>query len=317
MAGPYEQHLARGEDLITPPEAIRSGFVALALEKNRQSTPTIEQARALYATATRIGDPRKLVTAVGLEAALLTAAGISDKALKYLNPEDRSEAVEGLVANFLDPAGGAWVEELVYRFLLIRGDSMGGKLRNIVGVIAKQRLTRSILAALALGGRPFRWLHLASGPWIEGDVDDVDIEGRARAFAWKVNGTGRVLAYNLNVPLVQKNIDVSLLASGPEDALQKAYKVPNAYLALGELKGGIDPSGADEHWKTANTALSRVRGAFTGAGCFPRTFFVGAAIVNNMSKELWGQLESGQLSNAANLTQADQVGSLSSWLIGL
>ncbi len=26
-------------------------------------------------------------------------------------------------------------------------------------------------------------------------------------------------------------------------------------LMLGELKGGIDPAGADEHWKTANTVL--------------------------------------------------------------
>ena len=31
---------------------------------------------------------------------------------------------------------------------------------------------------------------------------------------------------------------------------------PKHYLACGELKGGIDPAGADEHWKTAGKALS-------------------------------------------------------------
>ena len=31
---------------------------------------------------------------------------------------------------------------------------------------------------------------------------------------------------------------------------------------FGELKGGIDPAGADEHWKTGNSALVRIRKAF-------------------------------------------------------
>jgi hypothetical protein len=34
-------------------------------------------------------------------------------------------------------------------------------------------------------------------------------------------------------------------------------------IALGELKGGIDPGGADEHWKTAQAAFNRIRQAFT------------------------------------------------------
>ncbi|HAJ78349.1 MAG TPA: hypothetical protein DCO75_01135, partial [Fibrobacteres bacterium] len=29
-----------------------------------------------------------------------------------------------------------------------------------------------------------------------------------------------------------------------------------------ELKGGIDPAGADEHWKTAKTAIDRIVSAF-------------------------------------------------------
>jgi len=32
---------------------------------------------------------------------------------------------------------------------------------------------------------------------------------------------------------------------------------------MGELKGGIDPAGADEHWKTANKALDKMRKPFT------------------------------------------------------
>ena len=38
---PYRQHLTSSDDLITPYEAIRAGFVALALEKNRRATPFV------------------------------------------------------------------------------------------------------------------------------------------------------------------------------------------------------------------------------------------------------------------------------------
>ncbi len=47
----YIQHLTGSTDLITPLEEIRAGFVALALERNRQATPFVEQARALKVLA--------------------------------------------------------------------------------------------------------------------------------------------------------------------------------------------------------------------------------------------------------------------------
>lgn len=55
---------------------------------------------------------------------------------------------------------------------------------------------------------------------------------------------------------------------------------------LGELKGGIDPAGADEHWKTANTALDRIRNSFANVGYSVKTSFVGAAIANAMAVEI-------------------------------
>ncbi len=41
---PYRLHLSSSDDLVTSYEAIRAGFVALALEKNRRATPFVEQA---------------------------------------------------------------------------------------------------------------------------------------------------------------------------------------------------------------------------------------------------------------------------------
>jgi hypothetical protein len=90
-----------------------------------------------------------------------------------------------------------------------------------------------------------------------------------------------------------------------------------SYIALGELKGGIDPAGADEHWKTAKGALERIRKSFARAKQNPRTFFIGAAIEKKMATEIWDELRQGVLSNAANLNDENQIASISHWLCNL
>ena len=95
------------------------------------------------------------------------------------------------------------------------------------------------------------------------------------------------------------------------------HQIPNKYIALGELKGGIDPAGADEHWKTANSALERIRKAFLKENCSPKTFFIGAAIEKAMAQEIYQQLEKQTLTNSANLTNENQVVSLCNWLLNI
>lgn len=88
------------------------------------------------------------------------------------------------------------------------------------------------------------------------------------------------------------------------------------FIALGELKGGIDPAGADEHWKTASTALQRIRDKFKGFN-IPELFFAGAAIEEAMAKQIYAQLQDGSLSFAANYTSEEQLQALVHWLISL
>ena len=97
--------------------------------------------------------------------------------------------------------------------------------------------------------------------------------------------------------------------------MRETIASPNSYIVLGELKGGIDPAGADEHWKTANSALGRIRKSFAKHSKTPGTFSVGAAIENSMAKEIYDQLTKKTLSNAANLTNDTQVISLCEWLV--
>ena len=86
---------------------------------------------------------------------------------------------------------------------------------------------------------------------------------------------------------------------------------------MGELKGGIDPAGADEHWKTGKTAIDRIRDAFATKALSPKLFFVGGAIAAKMAGEIWTALQRGALSNAGNLTNQDQLASICGWITEL
>ncbi len=314
MTRPYRDHLKSSTDLETTYEAVRAGFVALALEKNRRATPFVAEARALKSAASRASAPAELAGMPGIRSGLLTAAGISDKAAGHLAEEDKDEAIAGLIGMYLEPAGPNFVEELVFRFLLTRGDTLGGSVRNVGGFLAQCKLTRSIIANLKLSGTNYRWLSSDGKDWADMPEDDTDIELKLRGLAWGDGPKSRTLIYNLKVPLIGNNVDLCLFGSSSHEMSKQVQDTPGAYVALGELKGGIDPAGADEHWKTAQTALSRIRDAFAGVELKPHTFFVGAAIEARMAVEIWELLERGELENAANLTNDEQIASLTRWL---
>ena len=313
---PYTQHLTSYKDLETTYEETRAGFVALALERNRRSTPFVEEARSLKVAASKVKSVVSLLKISEIQPALVTAAGISDKASKHLTHEDKIEAIKGLITNYLEPAGPDFVEELVFRFLLTRGDTLGGSMRNVGGVLAERKLARATIASLTLAHIAYFWFDSRSKKWIQGTEDDSDIELNLRGLSWTVGKQHRTMLYNCKVQIVGNNVDFCLLNCSPQEISRNSINdLP--FIGLGELKGGIDPAGADEHWKTASKALSRIRNAFSGKGLKPHIFFVGAAIQSSMAKEIWSELEEGVLSNAANLTSSIQVTSLCRWLCSI
>ncbi|MBI2832288.1 MAG: restriction endonuclease [Chloroflexi bacterium] len=314
---PYRKYLRSSNDLITTYEATRAGFVSLALEKNRRATPHVVEARALLEAASQAGKPSDLLKIKEIKAGLLTAAGLSDKALVHLSAADKADAVAGLIKNFLEPAGARFVEELVFRFLLIHGDALGGSMRNIGGVLAQRKLTRAILSTLSVAGIKYQWQHAKSRKWVNMTEEDSEIELSLRGISWSRGSQNRTLIYNLTVPLTKNNVDLCLFNLSPKELEASKYGIAKSYVALGELKGGIDPAGADEHWKTARTALERINSAFAKTGHSPYTFFVGAAIEKKMADEIWNQLKDGILSLAANLNEENQIMAISRWLLSL
>ena len=316
----YKQLIKTSKDLVTLYKQTRAGFVALALEKNRLGTPYVEEAKALKVAASRAKNPKDLLTLDSVRPALLTASGISAKANNHLTPDDKTEAIKGLIQNFLEPAGKDFIEELVYRFLLTKGDSLGGSMRNLAGKLGEKKFIRALISSFGVRSVTFHWRDRRTGKWIKGSEKDLDIESHINAVSWEANKGKRVLMLNLTIPIVKNNVDLSLLnCSGfdVERGKKSAYYFPDRFIALGELKGGIDPAGADEHWKTANSALNRIRVSFKKKKISPCIFFVGAAIEKAMADEIFKQLKKKELTIAGNLTNEDHLFSICGWLIDL
>lgn len=314
---PHQRHLRSAEDLISLPQDTRAGFIALALERNRRATPYVSQGKMLRVEASRVTEPLLLKQIDKIQAALLTAAGVSDKAAGYFEDTDKTEAIDNLIVEFLEPAGVAFAKEVVYRFLLTRGDTLGGTMRNFGGVLAQRKLARYMIAALCNAGIAYRWLHATNNTWTEMTTNDAGIEQFLKGLSWQAQNRERTLIFNLKVPVVKTNVDLLLLDIASEDFGGEVIREAKRFVALGELKGGIDPAGADEHWKTAASALGRIRQAFKKKKCDPPLCYIGAAIAKKMAEEIWNDLQAGKLANAANLNREDQVASLCGWLCEL
>lgn len=319
MNNPY---VRQANDLTTSYAATRAGFLEYALRKSKESTPYIDRARALKAIAEhQTNSPQDLLQIVEIRQSLNGAAGISEKAKNYLSEADLLYLLQEFIDQFLLPAGDSYIEELVYRYLLTAGDALGGKMRNLVGTIANEKLTRFIISQLQVLQYEFRFYDKVSRKWLAANQYSIEQIGNIRSIQWQRGVEQRQLIYNLTVPIVGKNIDIIVLQTGTDRFTGKEYKQiienPSNYRILGELKGGIDPAGADEHWKTASTALSRVREAFAAYSIKIPLLFVGAAIENSMAQEIFALYESGSLANCANLTVDEQLSSLCYWLIKL
>lgn len=285
-------------DLVTASSATQLGFLEQALRKAKVAESFIKDARILYANLKGVPDIAHLLTKSSLLPQLVTAAGFSDKAKGYFSNDELLEALSRVLTTIKENDPTSWRQEIVYRYLLTCGDALGGSMRNIVGAYAQSKFCEVILENLKRNNIA---VEISSSP-----------KGKTQKMSWEK----RALVFDKQLPAVNKNIDVILLDKHDLTAADRDLLArPTACLACGEIKGGIDPAGADEHWKTARSSLERIRNT-TGKSC-PPLFFAAAAIVRAMAEEIFDQLQDGRLAHAANITIQEQLDDLASWLISL
>lgn len=315
------RYITSQEDLITTHEETRAGFLAIALEKNMVGDPYVKQALAFKSMVSHTKGPDDFLTMPSIRPFLLTAAGLSEKSLQHLNNEDHTLVIKELIDKFLKPAGSAYIDETIYRFLLTKGDAVGGTMRNRIGAMGQKKLVRCILSCMNVRGITYEWVdgNNSTFKWLAKRSDDTGVEKTLKALHWTNSKGSRVLGFNMTNAIVKKNIDICLYNGDKTNYEQGriAKNHPERAIMLGELKGGIDPAGADEHWKTANTALERIRTSYAAKGLQIQTSFVGAAIERAMADEIYSQLRSGIMTNGANLTNTNQLVEYCNWLLDI
>ncbi len=308
-------YIRNSKSLVTSRDAMKAWQAAFDLYCEKQSTPYIEQGKALWSKLTlntkRCDDILKMAE---LRPALLLAAGYSVKAQGNMDDGDKRSQLKEFVKRVLRPCGKKYIDEIVYRYLLALGEQLGGRMKNVIGTMAREKLSRKIIAQLRISGLLFA-VHGAKGKWIDGADCTPRDEEEAKAIKWQNGEYSRMLVHNANIPGVSKNVDIVVFnrTSDRVDApgLAPILSDQKNYVVMGELKGGIDPAGADEHWKTARAALDRIRATFK------KTYiaFIGAAIEKAMADEIYTQLQSGLLDYAANLTNDNQLTAFCDWLV--
>jgi hypothetical protein len=314
-------YISSPADLVNTHESRRAGFLEYALRKSKEAIPYIDKAKALKVILEKQTNvPKDILKIHKIRKSCYEAAGVSVKANNHLNESDLDTILEEFIREFLEPAGHNYREELIFRYLLTSGDALGGRMRNIIGSIASEKFTRFIISQLEVIDSRYELYDKKSESWIESKMYSIDILSSIRGIKWGgKKDRARQLIYNCKVPIVNKNIDLVLLNKHTNDLRAKSLGAVlsdvQSYIMLGELKGGIDPAGADEHWKTANTALSRVRDSFLKHNMYVPLVFVGAAIEKSMSVEIFNQYTDGRLANCANLTDDKQLAALSNWLV--
>lgn len=308
--------IKNASDLVTTHEQIRSGFLHIALEKNKVGDPYVKEALTFKAMVQHTKSPDEFLNMENIRPFILTASGLSDKARKYLDKNEQNRAIQDLIENFLKPAGEKYIDEVIYRYLVIKGDAVGGIMRNRIGALGQEKLIRAIISCMNIRGISYWWMSKHQ-LWTKSNNYNLDIEKDIKAMHWVNGNKSRILIFNCKIKTVNKNVDICLFDGSIQDYAQGITQLAEKAIMLGELKGGIDPAGADEHWKTANTALERIRTSFKTVNHPVLTSFVGAAIVNDMAEEIYAQLQDGRMANAANLTDINQLTAYCNWILDI
>ena len=291
--------ISRASDLVTSREEVCRGFLSQAKAKSQKATPHVKEAQELWSNLQQVSNPDQLFDAVPLRT-LATAMGFSDKAQGYFSDAELHEAIKPVLDVIAKSHQADFRTEILYRFLLTRGDTLGGEMRNLTGESGPTKFIVAVVKALKERKIVSTFFHGKTG------------EKKIKGVVWNQ----RAVFFDYKPKLIDKNVDVILLNNPlPPDVRPEFLEDKTLYLACGELKGGIDPAGADEHWKTAGSALERIRNRF-GRLC-PKLFFAASAIEQAMAKEIFAQLQTGKLTHAANLTVENQLEDLARWLISL
>jgi type II restriction enzyme len=278
--------ITKSNELITTEEEIKNGFKWQA-ETKMKLIKSFSNNFDLFVKDAIHKELNELILKKEYYDVLTSICGFSQKSRSHLGKEFIIDTIKTSIDLDRLKKDITYIEELKISYFLTCGESLGGTMRNIVGQFAQNKLSQKIIDRLT-----------------DNRISYIVTKNKKQNII-KLEWDNYCLFFNKKPKFINKSIDFILLKD-----LDKNFDIekPELYLSCGELKGGIDPAGADEHWKTANFALDRIRKSFNEKNLIvPDLFFIGSAIETSMAKEIFEQIKNGKLKYVANLNKEEQV----------
>jgi hypothetical protein len=264
---------------------------------------------------------RKVMRGIGLntesyeEQGAMPSPEVATEIATYLN-----RIISGLVK-----IGGVTPHRHIEMVLASFGDSLGGSSRNEVGRLASAEVVRYVALHFHGHGRLENIVYTLKGSLDDGEEEDEEdvlrgeeytlvvtpdtdledhldrLEGRRVKYRQLHFSNGFQICFDRQIKW--------------HDASGKEWKIgPDVHsrgseadmLWAAEIKGGADPAGSDEHWKTATRAFSRILDACEATGrSTPLLSFIATILVERVAREAQTLIDEGKLYSVYNLTQIE------------
>ena len=322
------QPIYHPSEITTTPAETAEGFLQQSMRQFTSASPFVSRIIEAQKKLAHIGpDLENLLHAAERDQEimeiLIGALGLTEKAKNAIGSEETKKFLRRHILarkqDFLEPD---IINNILYRYALNSGDQLGGVKRNDTGKQAEIKFGKYLLTRMQTKYQSFGVSYLQRRidnfmNLLGTDICDL-LESGLSALQWP----GRVLAFNMQCSFVgssRNNVDLILLRTpriiSTRTDIRALLNERDNYILCGELKGGIDPAGADEHWKTARTALDRIAESFATQA--PELVFIGVAIEESMAQEIIQRMKEGKLAGVANLCKPQQIERLVNWLVDL
>ena len=268
----------KARDLVTKEEHIIKGVMWQAKQKRQLSKDIVKNSLEAKKKLRKINDVEEIFEDSLLLDFILAATMLSKKSIQHFSHSKLVSYIKKEI-DFERITEQNYLNELEKYYLQTAGEAVGGKIRNIIGKKGNDIFVRYIQEYL--------------------DKKEIPYNVKIKNNNIQLIETDKlVILFNKKPNFIGKSVDFLVIKKYKDGSYN--MEDHNQYISAGELKSGIDPAGADEHWKTARTALSRIHKAFVQQGIdSPNIFFIGGAISKHMAEEIIENMDKWSMTGSA------------------
>src|SRR3989339_1796721 len=125
------KYIKSAADLITSHTATHKGFLLQAIQKIEKSEPYIKRAIQFRNELTKCKGIDDLLKLAFFKEEMLTSVGFSTKAMQHVESQEITDLLKKTLEIILKKHEKDFREEILFRYLLIKGDALGGEMRNL------------------------------------------------------------------------------------------------------------------------------------------------------------------------------------------